>query len=190
MQKHIFVDDEINDELLQLVNASYGEDGYGDNSIPYLDMRGIMFFEINQIVKPMAKMFLLMAFIIFMVVALNCINIANTSAASLHMRRKEFAQLKAMGMTDKGLTKAVILEGVIALFFSAVIGIVIGMGLMIFLYKTLFVQIMMINGLLSFPWFAVILGLVLSGIVLIGSLYVPLRNMKKSLQAELTLSGE
>ena len=64
------------------------------------------------------------------------------------------------------------------------------MGLMIFMYKTLFVQIMMINGLLSFPWFAVILGLVLSGTVLIGSLYVPLRNMKKSLQAELTLSGE
>ena len=190
LQKHIFVDDEINDELLQLVNASYSDDGYADNSLPYLDMRGIMFFEINQIVKPMAKMFLLMAFIIFMVVALNCINIANTSAASLHMRRKEFAQLKAMGMTDKGLTKAVILEGVIALFFSAVIGIAIGMGLMIYLYKTLFVQIMLINGLISFPWAAVILGLVISTVVLVGSLYIPLRNMKKSLQAELTLSGE
>ena len=188
-KNHIFLDDETNDELMYHMDTAYGVDGMSGD-LPNRRLNGIMFFELNLFVKPFAKVLLLLAFIIFTVVLINCINIVNTSAANLHMRRKEFAQLKAMGMTDRGLTKAVILEGVIALFFSAIIGISIGMAIMKYMDYMLFVEMAMIKGLVSFPWIAVIFGLLLSATVLIGSLYIPLRNMKRSLQGELTLSGE
>lgn len=189
LKNHLFIDDEIDEELQNLEEQFYGIDSI-DTSMPNCSMKGMMYIEICRIIKPLSEALILIAFIIFVIVMINCINIANTSAASLHMRRKEFAQLKAMGMTDKGLTKAVILEGILALIFATIIGVVVGMGLVMLLDKLLFSIFVIVEGMLKFPWFAVILGFVLSGLVLVGSLYIPLRNMKKSLQAELTLSGE
>ncbi len=190
LKNHLLMDDETYDEMLIIFDKCYGFDSVYDSSLPSCSIVGFMFIEINQIVKPFSKLLILLAFIIFVIVIINCINIANTAAAGLHMRRKEFAQLKAMGMTDKGLTKAVLLEGVIALIFAGVIGVGIGMGLMSYLDKSIISVAVPIQGLVSFPWVAVTVGILLSGAVLVGSLYFPLRNMKRSLASELTLSGE
>ncbi|SFE64308.1 FtsX-like permease family protein, partial [Paenibacillus algorifonticola] len=55
--------------------------------------------------------------------------IVNTVSTNLILRTKEFAVLKAIGMTQKEIRKMIILEGVFYGLFAAVYGVMIGTAL-------------------------------------------------------------
>ncbi|GAA0391610.1 ABC transporter permease [Paenibacillus motobuensis] len=57
------------------------------------------------------------------------LNIVNTVSTNLILRTKEFAVLKAIGMTQYEVRKMIILEGIFYGLFAGVIGIIIGTGL-------------------------------------------------------------
>lgn len=57
------------------------------------------------------------------------LNIVNTVSTNLILRTKEFAVLKAIGMTQKEIRKMIILEGVFYGLFAAVYGVIIGTAL-------------------------------------------------------------
>jgi putative ABC transport system permease protein len=60
------------------------------------------------------------------IVLIAFLNIINTVSTNLILRTKEFATLKAIGMTQHEVRKMIILEGVFYGLFAGVIGIIIG----------------------------------------------------------------
>lgn len=125
-------------------------------------------------------------FVLFVVVV-NMLNVINTTASDLHLRRKEFAQLRVLGMSKKKLTFTVLLEGLIASFFSGVIGVALG-------YLIVAVVMNAVNyGYyveFSFSWGWSAVFVLLSTLILCLTVYLPIRGMKLNVAEELVGSGE
>ena len=127
-----------------------------------------------------------LAFMLF-IATVSSVNIINTTASNIHMRRKEFAQLRVIGVSKERLIKMVMLEGVITTIAANVLGIIIGN---LFSYGVYYYMRMLWDVHYTIPWLGIIVGLVLSIVVLCGSVYVPLVNMKQSMAEDLAASGE
>lgn len=150
---------------------------YDESEYPYM-VSGIN--EIKQLMK------CILAIALFIAVV-SSVNIINTTASNIHMRRKEFAQLRVIGVSQKRLMKMVLLEGIIstivANFWGFLVGNLVSYGVFIFAE--------MIFGLeYTIPWLGMLLGLLFSMAVLCGSVYVPMRTMKQNLAGDLAASGE
>lgn len=63
------------------------------------------------------------------IAAIAFLNILNTVSTNLILRTKEFAVLKAIGMTQKEIRKMVLLEGMFYGIFAAIYGSVLGTAL-------------------------------------------------------------
>ncbi|SDP17298.1 ABC transporter permease [Clostridium gasigenes] len=118
---------------------------------------------------------LLMGFII-VIALISSINIVNTVATNIILRRKELAALKAIGMTDRELRKMITLEGILFGFYGGVIGSTVGTGLYYLFYKKM-------SGMIDFgfvPPFKYI-AIAMISVILIGyiSALIPLRRLKK-----------
>lgn len=85
--------------------------------------------ELSQ-AKNDAKTFSILLYgFIGVIVLIAFLNIVNTVSTNLILRTKEFAVLKAIGMTQHEMRKMIILEGIFYGMFAAVIGSIIGTGL-------------------------------------------------------------
>lgn len=126
--------------------------------------------------------------VIIFVVTMTALNIMNTTASSLYLRKKEFAQLRVIGMSKKRLTKMVMLEGVIATIVANVIGIGIGVLLSYGFFR------LVITSLYGFEYsisiVGIVIGVIMSVLILCGSVYVPLRGLKQDVAADLATGGE
>ncbi len=127
------------------------------------------------------------ALFVLFVVVVNMLNIVNTTASDLHLRRKEFAQLRVLGMSKRKLIFTVLLEGLIAAFLSGIIGV--GMG-----YLLVALAMDAINyGFyveFTFSWGLSALLVLLSTLILCLTVYLPIRGMKLNMAEELLASGE
>ena len=175
MRYHIDGDLSGNDILLmrnESMTRSYEESEY-----MYM-VEGIGFL------KQLMKYFLIFAGFLVIVTSANIIN---TTASNIHMRRKEFAQLRVIGVSEKRLMKMVILEGVIttlaANFWGILVGNLISYGC--------FLYINWVTGIeYSVPWVGMIIGLVISVAVFCGSVYLGMKTMKQNMATDLASSGE
>lgn len=122
------------------------------------------------------------AFALF-VVGMNVLNILNASASSLHLRRREFAQLRVLGMSKRRLQKTVLLEGVLTGLAANVAGLVLGAGitgLAVYLLNLLvYVEF-------EFPWGAYGIAAAASTFLLCGSVFLNLRSLKMGMAEELS----
>ncbi len=125
-------------------------------------------------------------FVLFLFVV-NILNVINTTASDLYLRRKEFAQLRVMGMSKKRLTYMVMLESVIVAFLSGVVGVVGA-------YAALKVAIDFVNvGFyvpFEFSWGACIGMVAFCTVLICMTVYIPIKKMKLSVAEELMASGE
>ena len=121
------------------------------------------------------------------IATVSSVNIINTTASNIHMRRKEFAQLRVIGVSKNRLIKMVMLEGVITTIVVNVLGCIVGN---LFSYGVYYYMRMLWDVHYTIPWLGMILGLLLSILVLCGSVYVPLITSKHEMAAELAASGE
>jgi ABC-type antimicrobial peptide transport system permease subunit len=126
--------------------------------------------------------------VILIIVLVNCLNILNVTMSNLALRRNEFAQLRAIGMTKESLYKGVILEGVIMWIAACILGIAAGIPILYLIYKN--IMIYLIYSEFSVNWTAIIVAAVMSFIVLIGAYYFPMKRMKLDVAEELMRSGE
>lgn len=126
-------------------------------------------------------------FIIF-VVLMSTFNIINTTASNLHLRRREFAQLRVVGISKKRLMKMVMLEGVISSVVANVIGIVLGITLTA-LSMGQFMHYLFGEGV-RVPIPAMLIGIVVSTLITCGSIYVPLKGLKQDMAADLATGGD
>ena len=151
---------------------------YGDN--PYAMIFGM--------IEGFKKVILGGVLIIVFVVTMTALNIMNTTASSLYLRKKEFAQLRVIGMSKKRLTKMVMLEGVIATIVANVIGIAIGFLLSYGFFR------LVITSLFGYEYsisvLGIIIGMPVSVLILCGSVYLPLRGLKQDVAADLATGGE
>ena len=114
-----------------------------------------------------------LAFAAFIFV-LSSVNIINTTAGNLQMRRKELAQLRVIGMSRKRLIYTVMLEGVMATVLSNVLGFLFGsiFTIYIYTYLSMFLYIKQ-----TIAWWAFGVGLAASTLVIFGSIYASLKDL-------------
>ncbi|ENJ9653640.1 FtsX-like permease family protein [Clostridium botulinum] len=104
------------------------------------------------------------------------VNIINTVTTNIILRKREFAALKSIGLTQKGLKKMVTLEGILYGITGAIYGSVLGCGLSYLLAN----QLMKSREFVwPVPWQAVVIASVSA--ILIGYISVlsPLSRIKK-----------
>lgn len=129
----------------------------------------------------------LMLFVLF-VVTMTTLNIINTTANNLHLRRKEFAQLRVIGVSQKGLMKMVMLEGVISSLVAALIGIVLGVLLSFISFGQMIIILFDAN--IYFPFWEAAVGVAGSTLIICGSIYMPLRTIRQNMAADLATGGD
>ena len=145
----------------------------------YMDYVGV----VGMIRLSLRYIFIAAVFIVIVTTA----NIVNTTSSNIQMRRKEFAQLRVIGVSQKRLIKMVVLEGVITTIVANFWGILIGNVIS----YVVFIFLNMIMGLdFSIPWTGMILGLLYSVAVFCGSAYVGIRSLKQNVASDLAASGE
>ncbi|MBR1599232.1 MAG: ABC transporter permease [Lachnospiraceae bacterium] len=128
------------------------------------------------------------ALIAMFLVSMVMLNYINNTSSNIYMRRKEFAQLRVIGVSKKGLFKMVMMEGVIAAIISCVFGVILGAGISYGLIMWIFVYFRDVE--FVFPWIPAIVSVVISILILCGAVYFPLKKMPNDVAAELATSGE
>lgn len=118
---------------------------------------------------------LLYGFVI-VVSLIGSVNIVNTLTTNIILRRREFAILKSIGLTQKGLRKMIILEGLLYGIMGSIYGGIVGTGLSYLLFKS-FSEIREIQFVV--PWQAI--GIATFFALLIGYLSVlsPIARINK-----------
>ena len=126
-------------------------------------------------------------FVVF-IVMMSTFNIINTTAGNLHLRQKEFAQLRVIGVSKKRLIKMALLEGVIATIAANIVGIIIGYLLSFGLFRLVITTLFSYR--YQFPVGAALAGAIVSALILCGSIYVPLKDIKMNIASDLATGGD
>lgn len=141
---------------------------------------------IDELMNMKKGIFFVLLIVIF-VVLMASLNFINATASNLHLRKKEFAQLRVIGTSKERLMKMVLLEGVITTVIANILGILLGTGLCIYVFY--FVN--MVAGLeFHFPWLASLGCIIGSFLLLCGAIYVPMRKLSQSMVEDLTTGGD
>ena len=115
------------------------------------------------------------------------INTINATASNLHMRRREFAQLRVIGVSKLHLIKMVMLEGIITSVIGSVIGVILG-GVLCY---AIMVTLELLLGMkYYFPVIAAILAVLVAVLVTCGSIYFPIQKLGNDLADDLKTSGD
>lgn len=143
-------------------------------------------WEMDELQYMKLPMLLMLVFIIFIMVV-SALNIINTTASNLYLRRKEFAQLRVIGVSRKRLMRMVMLEGIITAVVADGIGIVLGGTIsgLLFLVLTLLYRISF-----HFPIWAALGCIPATFLLLCGSIHTSLKHLKPNMAEDLTAGGD
>lgn len=92
--------------------------------------------EVNSIKNMFLIIYIFMYTFITLIVLISTTNIFNTISTSMMLRKKEFAVLRSMGMTDKEFNKMIILESVLYSLKALVYGIGFSIILLYLMYSS------------------------------------------------------
>lgn len=113
---------------------------------------------------------------VLVVSLIGSVNIINTLTTNIILRKREFATLKSIGLTQKGLKKMIVLEGLLYGIVGAIYGSMIGCIISFLLYKSM-------GGVREFgwmvPWQAISIAGVASIVIGYISVISPLSRIKK-----------
>ena len=162
------------------------DDAAGDAAInSYCEVSG--YIELMDIVKSVKYVIIGAVLFIAFVVGLNLLNIINSTASNLHLRRKEFAQLRVIGISSKQLTKMVLLEGIITSICANILAIPIGVISSYQCYKSLMVLFDLNYYVQLIP---ILVGIIATTAFLCLTIYIPLRKTKRDMVSDLATGGD
>jgi hypothetical protein len=133
------------------------------------------------------RMLLFAAGFVAFVLVMTVLNIINATASNLHLRRKEFAQLRVIGVSKKRLIRMVMLEGVITAVTADVLGILLGTAFSMGIYS---VYMILSKESYYFPWAAAGIAVIGTILILCGSIYVSLKRLPQNMAEDLTAGGD
>ncbi|MBW9149600.1 FtsX-like permease family protein [Clostridium sp. CM028] len=113
---------------------------------------------------------------VLVVSLIGSVNIINTLTTNIILRKREFATLKSIGLTQKGLKKMIVLEGLLYGIVGAIYGCIIGCGISFMLFKAMGgfrVMRWMV------PWEAIAIAGTFSIVISYISVLSPLSRIKK-----------
>lgn len=146
-----------------------------------------MYGEILYICDESRKVIRYVVLAVLFVVTLSGVNIVNTTASNLHLRRKEFAQLWVIGLSKRRLMYTVMLEGIATTIGANILGVIVGVGISYYLYWVL-KFLYPID--FAIPWGSILIGFIASGLLLCGAVYVPLKGLPMDMASDLTTDGD
>ncbi|MBZ9686444.1 FtsX-like permease family protein [Clostridium estertheticum] len=113
---------------------------------------------------------------VLVVSLIGSVNIVNTLTTNIILRKREFATLKSIGLTQKGLKKMIVLEGLLYGIVGAIYGSIIGCIISFLLFKSM-------GGFREFgwmvPWQAITIAAVAAIVIGYISVLSPLSRIKK-----------
>lgn len=113
---------------------------------------------------------------VIVVSLIGSVNIINTLTTNIILRRREFAALKSIGLTQKGLKKMIVLEGLLYGIMGSIYGSIIGSGLSYVMFYGL-------SGVREFswriPWNAIAIAGICSLVIGYLSVLSPLARINK-----------
>lgn len=139
------------------------------------------YMDLLQEIKLISGVLLGGGLVVLFILLMFALNTVNTTASNLYLRRKEFAQLRVIGVSKRHLMRMVMLEGIIEALIADVIGILLGTGLCYGLFKILDMMIPNYRYEFYFPYGMAAIGVILSVLLLCGSIYVPLSRLGNDL---------
>lgn len=137
----------------------------------------INYIDQNKQVKSGMLMIQILLYGFVVVISLiSSVNIVNTLTTNIIIRRREFAALKSIGLTQKGLRKMIVLEGLLYGIMGSLYGAVISSGLSYLIFKSL-------NSVKEqrwvLPWNAILIAAICSLALGYLSVISPLMRIKK-----------
>lgn len=108
---------------------------------------------------------------------IGCVNIVNTITTNIILRRREFSALKSIGLTQKGLKKIIVLEGLLYGVVGTLYGSIIGCGLSYLMYSKGMGEVREFAW--KAPWDAILIAGIASIVVGYISVLSPLSRIKK-----------
>lgn len=148
---------------------------------------GSAYLEILYFFSEIKKVAIYILLGVLFVVVLSGVNIVNTTACNLHLRKKEFAQLRVIGISKNRLIYTVMLEGILTTMAANIFGIGLGLSISYLLY---YFMKMLFKLNFIVPWIAMLVGLLASGLLFCGSIYVPLKGLSLNMAEDLTTDGD
>ncbi|WP_234123884.1 ABC transporter permease [Clostridium hydrogenum] len=133
--------------------------------------------DVNREMNSLTLMIEILIYGFVIVVSLiGSVNIINTLTTNIILRKREFATLKAIGFTQKGLKKMIVLEGVLYGIVGTIYGSIIASGLSYLMYKSM-ISIQEFKW--NIPWEAIGIAGVAAIIIGYVSVLSPLSRIKK-----------
>ncbi|MCG8512955.1 MAG: FtsX-like permease family protein [Halanaerobiales bacterium] len=119
---------------------------------------------------------------VLVVSGIGVVNIVNTITTNILIRKREFAMLKSIGLTPKGLKKMVVVEGLLYGIKASIYGSLLGAGLSYLLYLGL----SNVRALLwQIPWSYMAIATIASLVIGYLSVLLPLARVEKENLLEL-----
>ncbi|MGH4124079.1 MAG: ABC transporter permease [Clostridium sp.] len=113
---------------------------------------------------------------VLVVSLIGSVNIINTLTTNIILRKREFATLKSIGLTQKGLKKMIVLEGLLYGIVGAIYGSIIGCGISFMMFKSMG-SVREMGW--KMPWEAIAIAAVASIVIGYISVLSPLSRIKK-----------
>lgn len=168
-------------------NDNLNEYTYYDFEATDLFCDNSFYAEVMEIMKRAKRTIYVGTLFVVFIVSISAVNIINTTASNIHLRRKELAQLRVIGVSKKRLIRIVLLEGVITAIVANIAGFILGTGVGYLLSWFIY----MVSGVkYRIPLLSALLSIVLSLTLLCGSIYFPLKGLKQDIATDLAASGE
>ncbi|MGF7059307.1 ABC transporter permease [Brassicibacter mesophilus] len=137
----------------------------------------INFIDYNKNEKTALLMIQILLYGFVVVISLiGSVNIVNTLTTNIILRKREFAMLKSIGLTQKGLKRMIVLEGVLYGIVGSIYGSIIGSVLSYIMFKGLF-SIREFGW--KIPWSAMLIAGLCSIVIAYLSVLSPLSRIKK-----------
>ncbi|MCB2355905.1 ABC transporter permease [Clostridium estertheticum] len=141
------------------------------------DLRLINEIDNNRTEKSTMLMIQILLYGFVLVVSLiGSVNIINTLTTNIILRKGEFVTLKSIGLTQKGLKKMIVLEGLLYGIVGSIYGSIVGCGISFLLFKSMstFREMVWIV-----PWDAIAIAGIASIAISYISVLSPLSRIKK-----------
>lgn len=146
----------------------------------------VYYISLDQMFKAENRVILIMNIFVYtfiVIIALISItNIFNTISTNMMLRKKEFAMLRAMGMTDKEFNRMIILESVLYAVKALIYGLVISFILLYYLInvnsKATFIN--KLGNLFSrLPYLNIIIAILVVTLVILSTMYYSIKKINK-----------